>query len=521
MTSAEALIEICPDSSLSLLKTIENPEELKNPQRAEYFLLLTCTRDKCKQDIASDTLIYQSADYYEKKNDIRKSAWSQFYAGRVAYQNKESQKTNNYLVKARENALKLNDYNLLGLISYDLGFMFQKEFNFKQARTNYDLSQSYFLKSGNKKNAHYIYEAIGYLYVLEGMPKDSAFFYYRKALEYAIQQKDSTAASSILKGMGVASQESKDYHQSRIFLRQAMQLDNSGQFENSCYELLARTYLLESKYDSAFFYAEKLHSADSASHDAYYDQRYYSLLYEINKQAGRNADALKNYENLSANLDEMYADNMQNSVAEIREKYHAERIQNAYNKIIVHRQFLIIVIIIVILISIIVIRFFSNLVKKKNLNIMEAEDTLEMLNKMISEKNGIDNQFKSLLIEKLDIARRVAQMELAPTKDHNMFLKRYNAVFNKDLINVLDWENLYPVINDLYKGFIDKITAQYPGLSEKEMQMCCLIHAGFSINEIGFILSYTYESARVRKVDLRKKMGFETNAEFMEFLSQE
>lgn len=521
LSQVESLIETSPDSALMLLEALDYPEDLKSPQFEEYNLYLVWAKDKCEKDISSDTLVYRSAVFFEKKNELRKAALANFYSGRVAFQHEELEQTYSFLIKAKEFALLLKEDNLLGLISYDLGYMFQREFNWKQARSNYDLAQRYFLKAENKRNAHNIYPVIAYLYLLEGYPKDSAFVYYQKGLDYALEQKDSSTVSIIYKGMGVACFENNQHDEAREYIQKAIEMDSKGQLSHGYYELLSRSYMKDKEYGSAMYYAEKFGELVDQMNNSYYKQAYLTLLCEIDEHSGNYESALGRYKALSVYKDGLYAENIQNSLADVQEKYHAERIQNAYNRLMVHRQFLIIVIVFVLLLAAFIFWFFSSMVKKKNQNLIEAEDTLEMLNNMLLEKDNRENQFKSLLIEKLDIAKKVAQMEIAPAKDHNLFLKRYNAVFDENLQEVLDWENLYPLINDLYKGFIDKVTKLFPLLNEKEIQMCCLIRAGFSNNEIAFILAYTYESVRVRKVDLRKKMGFSSNMEFQNFFSQD
>jgi len=88
----EHLIEQNPDSALTLLESIEYPEDLSPKNYANYLLLYTKSKDKSDISIAEDTLIHIPVSYFLQKNDIPKIALAYFYLGRVDYQQKENKK---------------------------------------------------------------------------------------------------------------------------------------------------------------------------------------------------------------------------------------------------------------------------------------------------------------------------------------------------------------------------------------------------------------------------------------------
>ncbi len=87
-----------------------------------------------------------------------------------------------------------------------------------------------------------------------------------------------------------------------------------------------------------------------------------------------------------------------------------------------------------------------------------------------------------------------------------------------NIADTLNWDKLYPLFNELYNHIADKLKELYPDLSEKELQFCCFIRAGFRQEEIAAILSYEYNSMRTIKMRLRTKMGFEHYDDFDQFL---
>ncbi len=513
---AEKILENNPDSCIKLLNLID-VDKLDKNQFAAYTLFHTISRDKLSQNIKNDTLIYTLPSHFEKTKNNRKAAWANLYAGKVTFLNDHYHETNSHLLKAEEFAKKANDYNLLGIILSEQGFMYQKELNIIQAKNCYISSQQYFRQAGNEKDEKYVYNQIAYLFLLqEDEQPDSAIFYYQKALNYAKANNDSLKMSNIYRNIAIAHVEAEEFAIAKRFVRKAISINNSEKFAFGNYSLMSNICLWNNEVDSAIYYVANFLSDDARNH---LDKHmYHTMLYRINKQIGQHNKALENHELMYKYAEIIFKENLEHSMAEISKKYHSEKIQNAYNKIVIHRQYLIILLIFTFLLCLSLGYFFFSSVKKKKREITEAEENIEMLKGMLLKENS---PIKEILLQRLNIARKVTQIELLPHKKNDKeFLKRYNEIFKDDLKDLLLWENLMPVFEDLYKDFIHTINSTYPELADKDKIICCLIHAGFSIPEVAFITSYTYDSFRVYKVKLRKKMGFDSNGDFMNFLRE-
>ena len=147
------------------------------------------------------------------------------------------------------------------------------------------------------------------------------------------------------------------------------------------------------------------------------------------------------------------------------------------------------------------------------------QQELLFLEEMLKSKNNKENKLRELLIEKIDIAKKVALMKSNINTNDNEFIKQYHKFFKRNISDTLEWDNLCPIFNELYNNFALKLKQAFPSLSEKELQHCCLIKANFSSEEIGLFLSYEYNSVRANKVRLRKKMGFENYDDFTEYIN--
>ena len=74
LTEAEALMYTSPDSALQMLEAIPHSERLTGREQADYALLLTQARSRCRIIATSDSLIRIATDYYLYTDDNNRKA---------------------------------------------------------------------------------------------------------------------------------------------------------------------------------------------------------------------------------------------------------------------------------------------------------------------------------------------------------------------------------------------------------------------------------------------------------------
>ena len=122
-------------------------------------------------------------------------------------------------------------------------------------------------------------------------------------------------------------------------------------------------------------------------------------------------------------------------------------------------------------------------------------------------------------MQQLGIIRTFAE---SPTAQNQEALRKISNIGNSDtpLDTLVKWDDLYPVIDELYENFHDNLLKRYPQLfSQREVQIICLIRAGFSTKEIGVLIQQSSNSIYVSKTAIRKKLGVQPKEDFMEALT--
>ena len=110
----------------------------------------------------------------------------------------------------------------------------------------------------------------------------------------------------------------------------------------------------------------------------------------------------------------------------------------------------------------------------------------------------------------------------SPTTQNQEALRKISNVGNSESISdtLVNWQELYPVIDELYDCFHTKLLNDYPGVfSEREIQILCLLRADFSTKEIGVLIQQTSNSVYVSKTSIRKKLNLPPKDDFIAFLT--
>lgn len=156
----------------------------------------------------------------------------------------------------------------------------------------------------------------------------------------------------------------------------------------------------------------------------------------------------------------------------------------------------------------------------------ENEERIEALQKMVDEyrnspapKDSETNNAATLrgaMLRQLGIIKMVAE---TPTEQNRELLRKISSIEGDTDGELVDWANVFEIIDSLYSGFYSKLHQRYGDvLSTKEEQIIVLMTAGFSTKEISVITGQTTSTIYVRKSSVRKKLGVPEKEDIVRFL---
>lgn len=534
---AELALAEKPDDTLLLLQSINNPEELTSKDYANYLLLQVQAHEKSGISIKDDTLMHIPVSYYTQENDSTEAAKANLYAARVCIAQNKNETAMNYLLKAKDFAEDISSDLLYGQIYYSIGMIYQTNQNYKKALDSFKIAKDYFFRNGNEINEILMLDYIGTMFV-EECERDSALYYYQQVLDYAYKTSNNKYIARMNRKISCVYLDLKQYDKACQYAEVSINKDDQNNESFWNYWVMANCLLQKGKHDEAFRYVELL-SAEHPEAKLYY----HNLMSRIHEKNEDYHSALQEARLTNQLQDKIFKESINNSIPYLQELHEKDKIENSYNKILIQRLRLILTVIIVVFLGVFTGWFLIFRIKRKEYELLNAKQTMstfrEMLteqekqlqtvnlllseqteqiqdyHQVISERNERSEQLRKFLMNKLDIARKIVQMNIITNENTNEFMRQFHKIFGQ---NMMDWNSIYPVINDLYNGFVDKIKSAHLNLTEKELQLCCFIRAGFRSDEQAVLLNYTQSSIRVKRTQLVRKMGFSNAEGFLEYL---
>lgn len=157
----------------------------------------------------------------------------------------------------------------------------------------------------------------------------------------------------------------------------------------------------------------------------------------------------------------------------------------------------------------------------------DKEERIEALQEMVDEYKSApvketeitdSSTLRGIMLRQLGIIKMVAE---TPTEQNREMLRKISSIDGETNGELVDWENLFELIDNLYSGFYSKLHRKYGELlTQKEEQIIVLMLAGFSTKEISVITGQTTSTIYVRKSSVRKKLGVPEKEDIVAFLRQ-
>lgn len=521
LQQVDSLLEMKPDSALTILKNISVLEDLPEVDKAYYALLLAEATDKNKLPLLPcDSLLNFALDYYG--DDDREKAVALMYKGRLLAEMDDEKAAIEMNLKALE---ILQDYPVdtkyRRLIYSALGLWYGNcELNDKALEV---LHQSLHY-SFDAKDTAIAYINIGYIYGMRNM-QDSAITYQRKAVKYAMRSKDRSMILTSWHNLSICYRHFENVDSAVVYAHKVLQHLSYGNGKADAYYNMGDLYVDLEQYDSARHYLEKsLFLSPSRSIP------YWSL-------AVMEAE-LGNFKSAYHYLDTfvMVQDSLDNSelLTEVQHLVYKHQTElRVKDEQIKSKRIIRWIVFVSVIICFVVALIYQRWINKKNnqqalyrqslqyahekqdmmqQRIEENELTLALLqdreNQNLDEIDKKERLIAQLKQEKLEL--RTWTFWQTPIYKKVMSLSEQKEVDKKarKVMTDVEREKLKKTVFEIYADYISPLQAQYSQLTEDDLLVLCLQEAGISPLAISLCFGHTDTVAlNQRKSSLKKKMS--------------
>ena len=87
-------------------------------------------------------------------------------------------------------------------------------------------------------------------------------------------------------------------------------------------------------------------------------------------------------------------------------------------------------------------------------------------------------------------------------------------------ISDADWKEIHLMLESTYPGFLTNLQQNFPALTEKDINFCCLVKINMSLQDLADIYCISINSVSRRKLRLKEKLGIDKEDSLSKFLNR-
>lgn len=505
------LLENNPKLYQSRLDTT-NRSEITNKEEATNFLLVSLTQNYINQSrYPQKTILLKSISLFARNNKAQQQLEALFLLAGIYKREKDLKNE----VKTIEDAITIakqeNDKIwLFHLYSY-LGDMYILKYNqFKFIK--YQTLANQCIKHVESKDMS-ISTQIQVAKSLLHIGQYEKAYSLLQALDTSIN-KNNTYYNENRRLQGIALFRLKKWKLSIEKIKEALVQEHLSENKFICHSILTYCYYLIGDSHSARLHKKLAMEYGSENGTNYTGIEFYTLCAEFarenNNPEGQTEcliNAIEQYKNILNTLNGQSLDEAIQAYTHIHEKRIYEK------KITIYKYCLTGLLIVLGIWGI----FYINRKKKRAYQLLVLQQQIQALENLKS----IKDETKSFILRDFEIAKQIAMLRYAQKEQSAKFIKeldKYNLIKNNDLLNT-QWDKFYHHINLSFKNFYSLLKEKYSDLNEKELQLCCMLVAGFKTEEIAAIWMQSVFSVHKHKTNVRKKIQAPEGGNIISFLS--
>lgn len=149
LQEAESLLNIAPDSSLSIINKLDHSKLKRKDIKAETALIHSIALDKTATDICNDSIIAPAIAFYSKKGNNYQKSRTFYYTARIFENAQDPESAMEWLIKSEKHISKETDKHFSALVYSSKGRIYNSLHEYENGAVNYSKASQLYLEEGN------------------------------------------------------------------------------------------------------------------------------------------------------------------------------------------------------------------------------------------------------------------------------------------------------------------------------------------------------------------------------------
>lgn len=493
---AYSLLNSDPDSSLVLLSQCER-NTFSSSDRAYYNLVYYMAQDKSGLDVASDSLLRYSYDYYSLHTDDTLYAKCSYYMGKYYSLVDSAKKSRDCYMSAIGASERVGDFYTQYLSTEKLSRLLSisnPDEALVLAHKAYRLLCQY--DSTRIYNKVYLLINIGNCYDNLQMG-DSSVYFMKKALNIALASKDDELIGDTYHSISSSLLGTHQVDSALFYAQKAWKTVRKKEF--SLYSLLASCYLAVDSITKAKEVLTKATLTNANNKNKYST---YKKLARIGFLQNGDTETQSYVDSSLVYLLKLYLSSEQENTEYMMDNF----ILNEREELQKDRQryyYLAILSLIIILILLVLLSYYYIGSSRKRISYEREKSALEHL------LHESENEKAKLIIESRERQIRYYKGYIMSKIDFSKELDDLKNQKTARCLTASDWLDIEAVLNEIVPGFMESLKEKHPDLKEKDIQFCMLLKLGFNNNDLLRFYERGLQAIKQRLLNLKPVLGIE------------
>ena len=500
MDNAEKQLSNAPDSALNTMRSIRKIAIVLPERRARYGLLYSMALDKNYIDIAADSLIRFSTQYYDHKGSPEQRMRAYYYLGRTQENAGDNLAATLSFLDAAQYLDQVGDNYLKGLLCSRISGEYYKYYNYQQAYNYAQKSLEFFTEARLKRHQAFQLYEIGRIYNCQNhhnkcvstlidaiqLASECNFnqlipFCKLTLLNTYTKSNQYKEAYSILQTL-----QPEQYTQDILTICGAAVVFHKYNKKDKAQKLIDKGWTMaKDAIDSSVMYQH-------CARIEYISGKYLNSYILSNK--GLDIQLTLAEKQLSSPIGQTTCNYFTNKAIEM---------QNRANRV---KRYYICSIIMLMFCCTLYIIYSRRKYIQQNREIERYIDAIDSLNKYKEDNQTI---LSESLIAQFELINQLCQTYY----EHNGSSKQQSAVFKEVKVRINDicnndkhFETLSTSVNNYNDDILTKLKQDFPNLTSNEYKLACYMCVGFSTQALCLFFNCNEDSIYNRKARLREKI---------------